>query len=655
MKLVISEKKGVNISEGMMGLFFEDINYAADGGLYAEMIENRSFEFFDCYGEKGDYYAKQDCGYGWRAVGCGSMEYVMGSPVNRNNPHYLRFTAGMSGQGFCNKAYDGIYLEKGKEYRVSFYARPASYQGELQVMIRKEGQVFADTSIACVSAPEGSGQKWRHYETVIKARETVKGGEFVILLTQAGVVEFDFISMMPKDAVAGIFRKDLFELLKDLHPGFLRFPGGCIVEGNTLENRYRWKESVGKTEGRKANYSRWALHGTNEENGWHTQYAHYNQTLGLGFYEYFLLCEMIGAKPLPVLNVGLACQYQSYELVRTDAPEFQEFIQDALDLIEFANGSSDTRWGALRTQMGHPEPFGLTMLGIGNEQWQTERVDFYERYELFEAAVHEKYPEIKLIGSAGPDVISEHYLDAWDFYRKHAEKNPQFSYAVDEHYYMKPEWFYEHTDFYDEYARDVKVFSGEYAAHPSRGMNNPKANTLEGALAEAAFLTGVERNADVVVLASYAPLFARLGYAQWSPDMIWFNEERAYKTPSYYVQKMYAENMGTVTMPMEGQEKELRKEKLFVNVTRDERTNELILKAVNANKEQKVLEVYHGEGQPVCGKVTIQVLAGTDKEAEKENLPEKVSLKTENRELNGKLTLPPESFCVVRILDNEAW
>lgn len=654
-KLTISDKRGVTIHEGMIGLFFEDINYAADGGLYAEMIENRSFEFFDCYGDKGDYYVKQDCGYGWRpadGADCVSskMEYVMGSPVNRNNPHYLRFTAKLPGQGFCNKAYDGIFLEKGKAYRISFYARAASYQGDIRIAIRKDGQLLAGTSVTCISMPKESGQEWHRYETIMKAQETVKGGEFVIFLDKAGIVEFDFISMMPEDAVAGIFRKDLFELLKALKPGFLRFPGGCIVEGNTLENRYRWKESVGKPEERKANYSRWALHGTNQENGWHTQYSHYNQTLGLGFYEYFLLCEMIGAKPLPVLNVGLACQYQSYELVRTDTPEFQEFVQDALDLIEFANGSSDTPWGALRTQLGHKEPFGLDMLGIGNEQWQTERVDFYKRYELFEAAVHEKYPEIKLIGSAGPDVTSEHYLGAWDFYRKQGVKNPKFSFAVDEHYYVKPEWFYEYTDFYDEYPRTVKVFSGEYAAHPSNGMNNARANTLAGALAEAAFLTGVERNADVVILASYAPLFARLGYAQWSPDMIWFDGEKAYKTPSYYVQKLYSENMGTVTVPMEGQEKELRKENLFVNVTKDERTGEYIVKAVNAGKEKKALHLYRESGGPVCGTAEVWVLTGTGQDAGDENLPEKVSLKTENRELSGELVLQPESFCVVRIL-----
>lgn len=670
MKLTISQKKGVPISEGMIGLFFEDINYAADGGLYAEMIENRSFEFVDCYGDKGDYYVKQDCGYGWSIakkrksegeisslfedVGC-RMEYVMGSPVDRSNPHYLRFTAWEEGQGFCNQAYRGIFLEKGKEYRVSFYARTASYEGNVQVLVRKEDEICASACIALHHAPKDEGQIWHRYETVLKAEKNVKVGEFVILLEKKGTVEFDFISMIPGDAVAGVFRRDLFEALKELHPGFLRFPGGCIIEGNTLENRYRWKESVGRLESRRGNFNRWAVHETSSENGWHSRYSHYNQTLGLGYYEYFLLCELIGAKPLPVMNVGLACQYQSYELVPMKDPAFCEFVQDTLDLIEFANGVADTFWGGLRAQMGHPEPFGLTMLGIGNEQWQTEKVDFYERYQAFERAIHEKYPEMKLIGSAGPDVLTERYEGAWDFYRKNAKENPDFCYAVDEHYYVKPKWFYEHIDFYDDYSRDVKVFSGEYAAHPVNGMNRGDANSLSGALSEAAFLTGVERNADVVVLASYAPLFARLGYAQWSPDMIWFDEERVYCSPSYYVQKLYSENIGTVTVPMNGQEKELAAEKVYANVTLDEKKGEYILKVVNPDSKEKELSLCDAAGNPICGNARAWVLTkdeawqakGTQTESgdvqEKGTsfagwpLPEASSIKREEIFIDGKL------------------
>lgn len=714
MKLKLEKKKGSEMNQEMIGLFFEDINYAADGGLYAEMIENRSFAFYDCYGDQGDYYVKPDPGYGWSPVwendgdtadkenradngkaagrenradngnaadrenrvddgnGAGEMRYVMGSPLYRENPCYLRFTAAKPGQGFQNQAYSGIFLEKDKEYRISFYARQVSYEGAFLISVRKDGKSYAEASVVCRSVPKNAGRKWTHYELSLKAEETVKGGTFMIALEEAGTVEFDFISMMPADAVAGIFRKDLFERLKELHPGFLRFPGGCIVEGNTLENRYRWKESVGIPERRRANFSRWSLHGTNPENGWHTEYAHYNQTLGIGFYEYFLLCELIGAKPLPVLNVGLACQYQSYELVEVDTPEFQEFIQDALDLIEFANGSPETEWGGLRARMGHPEPFGLEMAGIGNEQWETERVDFFARYRLFEQAIHEKYPEIRLIGSAGPDITSDRYRKAWKFYREAAEGKPAFCYAVDEHYYVKPEWFYEHVDFYDEYPRDVKVFAGEYAAHPVSGMNSPEANTLEGALAEAAFLTGVEKNADVVILASYAPLFARIGYAQWAPNMIWFDETGTYPTASYYVQKMYGENMGTVLVPMCGQEKELRREHIYVNLSLEETTGEYILKAVNASKERKPLELLNESGEPLRGTALLKELQRETEEdgavnsgtgaaeedgavnsgtgaAGRRNRPEPVRYEERSEKLDGILMLAPESFVVARM------
>lgn len=651
MKLNISDRKGVPVADGMIGLFFEDINYAADGGLYAELIENRSFSFVDCYGDKGDYYTKADYGYGWSATkecGEGRMQYVTGSPLDRANPWYLRFTAAAAGQGFSNQAYRGLFLEKGKEYRVSFYARMADYTGDLEVSVQQDGHCYARAAVSCIHAEKGSWQKWNRYETVLTAEADTKGALFVISLDRPGTVEFDFISMMPADAVAGIFRKDLFDLLKGLHPGFLRFPGGCIIEGNTLENRYRWKESVGRPESRRSNFNRWAVHNTGEENGWHTQYSHYNQTLGLGYYEYFLLCEMIGAQPLPVLNVGLACQYQSYELVEMEDSAFSEFLQDALDLVEFANGAPDTAWGGLRAKMGHPAPFGLGMLGIGNEQWQTKEGDFFARYQIFEKIIHEKYPEIKLIGSAGPDITSDHYRDAWKFYQEKAQKE-NFCYAVDEHYYVKPGWFYAHTDFYDNYPRNVKVFSGEYAAHPVSGMNLPEANTLGGALAEAAFLTGVERNADVVVLASYAPLFARVGYAQWSPDMIWFDERCAYGTPSYYVQKLYGENMGTVTVPMDGQEKALRSEEIYVNVSLDEKSGELIIKAVNHNEGAKELELALPAGHTADGQMTLQILAGKETDYNCIEEPRKVALREKKEAFAGRLALEPMSFTVARL------
>ena len=456
--------------------------------------------------------------------------------------------------------------------------------------------------------------------------------------------------MMPCDAVEGIFRKDLFEKLADLKPGFLRFPGGCIVEGNTLNNRYRYKDSLKPVWARKNNWNRWAVHGNNAENNWHGSYSHYNQTLGLGYYEYFLLCEKIGAKAIPVMNVGLACQYQSAEILSMEDPAWQEFLQDALDLIEFANGDASTKWGKVRAEMGHEAPFGLTMLGIGNEQWQTDRADFFERYMKFEKAIHENYPEINLIGSAGPDITSERYEMAWKFYNEHKEQD-NFVYSVDEHYYGKPQWLFDHVDFYDEYDRTIKVFSGEYAAHPVSGMNMPQANNLEGALAEAAFLTGVERNADVVVLASYAPLFAKLGYAQWSPDLIWFDGKSCYGSPSYYVQKMYGNAVGDYTLVAGTEYKEAWKDKLYYSLSYKEASQEIILKIVNANGEKRTLKpVPDASWNLSGGSYRGEVLTGPWPEATNSiNKPENVATYVTEGSIDDEIILPALSFSVIRL------
>lgn len=593
MKLHISKTKGVDIREGMMGLFFEDINYGADGGLYAELIENRSFEFLKTTGVNNAYTPEYDGGYGWTKYpeNCPfvAMEYHTFHPLTEENPHYLHVKTMRPGCGFTNMAYDGIFLKKNEEYRVSFYLNALSYIGDVTVLVEKHGDVFLQGTVSVAGEIDG----WKKWELVLKAEADVEAAAFHILLSEAGEVEFDCISMMSCNAVCGVFRKDLVDLLKEIQPGFLRFPGGCIIEGNDLKNRYQWKKSVGDITKRKANWNRWAVHMNGEGNNFTSEYAHYNQTLGIGFYEYFLLCEYIGAKAVPVVNVGLACQYQSEELVSVDAPEFWEYIQDALDLVEFANGDVTTTWGALRAEMGHSEPFGLEFIGIGNEQWETEKVDFFRRYTIFEEEIHKRYPEIKLIGSAGPDVRTERYNAAWKFYHEAAKGKENFTYAVDEHYYMPPEWFFANTHFYDEYTRDIKVFSGEYAAHPKRLGGMRSANTLEGALAEAAFLTGVERNADVVVMASYAPLLARVGYVQWAPDMIWFDAKTAYGTPSYHVQKMYANNMGSHTLAMspESGNKDLEEKKLYASASFDEKTNEVILKVVNASTEEVTISL----------------------------------------------------------------
>lgn len=584
MNIQISNEKKVKINPSMIGLFFEDINYAADGGLYAEMIENRSFSFVKAMGDFGDYFTEPAPLYAWSFEGFNDnqVKVVSGSPLSESNNNYLRLICEKKGNSVFNKGYEGLCLKKDELYNVLIWARTVSFEGDFIVNAVKDGNSFGTQRISSIEFCDEKYNFWKLYSFSFKAIDDVRGAKFNLSFEGTGVIEIAYVSLIPESAVYGIFRKDLYDLLKELKPGFIRFPGGCIVEGNTLSSRYNFKETLKPTWDRKTNWNRWAVHGNNKDNNYESRYAWYNQTYGMGFYEFFLLCESIKAKPLPVLNVGFACQYQSKEMVAIDSAEFKEFLQDALDLIEFANGSPNSKWGSVRAKMGHLEPFNLECIGIGNEQWQTETADFFERYCAFEKTIHEVYPDIKLIGSAGPDITSERYTAAWNFYRANKNKK-NFAFALDEHYYVKPEYLFEHNDFYDNYDRDIKVFSGEYAAHPACDMNRPDANTLWGALSEAAFLTGVERNADVVVLASYAPLFARLNYAQWSPDMIWFDDEKAYGSPSYYVQKMYANNMGDYTLKLYGLD-EAVKEGVYYSLSFDSKAKEYILKIINSNE-----------------------------------------------------------------------
>ncbi|MFQ9933420.1 MAG: alpha-L-arabinofuranosidase C-terminal domain-containing protein [Lachnospiraceae bacterium] len=652
--LIVRNNKKTEIPSGRIGLFFEDINYGADGGIYCEMLENYNFEALMAWGDRDDYSTAYDGLYGWEPYpeeGEGAMlETLSDDGISKNNPHYLSFTASDNQRGFSNKAYDGIYLKKGEEYKVSCYIRrKLGYKGAIDAVIDLWGNEIQRINLSdeIKEVKDNEREKWEKCEVKFTAKENVNGGIFAVMLSEQGRAEFDFISLKPLNAVCGVFRRDLAELLKELNPGFLRFPGGCIVEGNTIENRYQWKHSVGPLEERKNNWNRWAVHGNSKENNYMGEYCHYNQTLGLGYYEYFLLCEYLNCQPLPVANVGLACQYQSTELVELGTDEFKEYIKDVLDLIEFANGDETTKWGAVRAGMGHREPFNLKMIGIGNEQWETDRVHFFERYDLFEKAIHEKYPDMLLIGSAGPDVTSEHYRDAWNFYMEKAyklEKNiDKYVYAVDEHYYQRPEWMLENSGFYDKYPRDIKVFAGEYAAHVVPGaFNNPSSNTLYAALAEAAFMTGLERNADVVVLASYAPLFARIGYTQWSPDLIWFDGKMSYRTPSYYVQKMYSVYTGKYTVDMEAPEG------LYKTASYNNENDSIYIKLVNVTGESKKIN-FRLEGFRDREEAVEIVLSGNSRDDFNSiEEPEKVAVKENKINLKEEYEVKPYSFVVIK-------
>ena len=483
--------------------------------------------------------------------------------------------------------------------------------------------------------------EWIKYEAVLTALDDVRGAQFAITLDAPGIVEFDLISMIPEDAVSGIFRKDLFEALQAIKPGFVRFPGGCIVEGISLDNRYYWKNTVGDVKDRRYISNLWAFDDDWGKNDPMTKRpdAHYGQSFGLGFYEYFLLCELLGAKPLPVLNIGTACQFRSTEMVDSDSTEFEEYVQDALDLIEFANGPVDSKWGALRAKMGHPEPFGMDYLSVGNEQWETQYLDLRYRYERFEAAIHAKYPEIRLLGTAGPFMECSITEDAWKYYREKAKENPNFSYAVDEHYYVSPQWLYDHVAMYDDYPRDVAVFAGEYAAH-----TEARENSMESALAEAALLTGIEKNADVVKLASYAPLFNRIGHSQWKPDMIWFDDREVYLTPNYYVQKLFANHRGSHTVLLHDQDVELRKKGIYVSVSMDEDEN-IIVKTVNTTHQNFELSLEDADGAAVSASGKQWTLQGTGEIPE--GLPEKSVVAEQKIQIKGSVTLPGQSVVVV--------
>ena len=632
--LQIKKEKGVDIQKGMYGLFFEDINYSGDGGLYAEMIENDSFESLKSNGSGG---TTLDGLYGYTAYpsgGTSGMTLKSTGGLNDNNTHYLETTT-----SFKNQAYDGVYIEEGKTYNVSVFAKKNTYEGGVKAQVFSDGEKVGEVTLA-----ESLTDEWTKYTAQITPSKTVRHADFVIALDGTGTADFDMVSCIPDDAVMGVFRRDLAEKIKAINPGFLRFPGGCIVEGYNIANRYRWKDTVGKVEERKQNWSRWSCHTNSGLDG---GFKHYNQTYGLGFYEYFILCDYLGCAPVPVLNVGLACEYQSKETVPmfesdgvTYTAAFYEYIQDALDLIEFANGDTDTTWGKLRADMGHSEPFNLDTIGIGNEQWAISGNQWYERYEAFEKEIHKLYPDMKLISTSGPNAEGTDFTSAWSWIRNAAKTNDSFTYAVDEHYYRSPDWFLANDNRYDNYARNVKVFAGEYAS---------QGNTLKNAISEAAFMTGLERNADVVYMASYAPLFARENYTQWAPDMIWFDDTESYCSPDYYVQSMYSNNSGDYTLKstVTGNE-----DKAYQSVSYDTETGDIIVKIVNPYDNTKRIQLDFNGDFYLNGTADAELLTGvSDADTNSIQNPENVkTVKSQISVTDGmNYEIPPRAFVVMRV------
>ncbi len=568
-EFVIQTKKlGAEIQPTMYGLFFEDINYAADGGLYAELVINRSFEFPQNF-------------QGWKTFG--KVELKNDGPFEKN-PHYVRLSDpghAHKRTGLDNEGFFGIGVKKDAEYRFSVWARTVGNK-ESRIRIELinpasmgETQAFATQHLTVNS------KEWKKYQVVLKSPLTDPKAMLRIFLDSRESVDLEHISLFPVDTWKGHengMRKDLAQALADLKPGIFRFPGGCIVEGTDLESRYQWKNSVGPVENRPLNENRWQYTFP------HRFYPDYYQSYGLGFYEFFLLSEEIGSEPLPVLSCGLACQFQNdHADAHVAVNDLDPYIQDALDLIEFANGGVDTKWGKLRAEMGHPASFNLKFIGIGNEQWGPE---YPERLEPFIKAIRAAYPDIKIVGSSGPNSEGDQFDYLWpEMKRLKAD-------LVDEHFYRPEEWFLAQGARYDNYDRKgPKVFAGEYACH-GKGK---KWNHFNAALLEAAFMTTIERNADIVHMATYAPLFAHVEGWQWRPDMIWFDNLRSVRTCSYYVQQLYALYKGTNALKLtmdkvnvtgaEGQNG------LFASAVFDKNTNEIIVKVANTSDRKQPINL----------------------------------------------------------------
>jgi alpha-L-arabinofuranosidase len=632
---VISVKTKVittKIAPTMWGVFFEDINLGADGGIYAELVKNRSFEFFKPL-------------MGWTVNGSqvkeGDMLILNRKAENTSNPRYLRATARNAekgGVGLLNEGFRGMGIRKGLRYDFSVMYRQQHPGITLHIqLLNSGGGVIGDT----VLIPAYQDTMWHKQGVSFTATETEPTAKMQLWLEGNGVIDLDIVSLFPSNTWKnrpGGMRADMVQLLADMKPGFIRFPGGCIVEGFDLSQRYQWKKTIGPIEERQLIINRWNF-----------EFAHrptpdYFQTFGLGFFEYFQLAEDIGAEPLPILNCGMACQFNSAELVPLN--ELDPYIQDALDLIEFANGDTTTQWGKVRADMGHPSPFHLKLLGVGNENWGPQYV---ERLKLFTNAIKAKYPDIKLVNSSGTDPDGERfdYLNN-ELRNMHAD-------IIDEHYYRSPQWFLQNAQRYDHYPRNgSKIFAGEYAAQSDKTVSINNKNNWYTALSEAAFMTGLERNADVVNMASYAPLFAHTDGWQWTPDLIWVDNLRSYGTPNYYVQQLFSLNKGTAVVPVKMDNAVIAgQDSLYASACIDEKNNELIIKLVNVADKQQSYTIALEDAKSAATQANVTVLqSGERTSVNSFEQPQYIFPRESVIKIPGKkipLDIAPYSFTIVKI------
>ena len=572
---------GKSISPDLFGIFFEDLNYAADGGLYAELIENRSFDYSP--GDKRGWHGLTNWKLVERDGGEGDVVVESNQPLHPNNPQYavLGVVNDRGLVGIENHGFQGLPVAEGKSYDVSLFARQIAGQGG-GVVVRledAEGNLLAEAELG---EPTGS---WNQFQAVLSPTASTENARLLVVSRGIGRVALDMVSLFPQDTFAGRkngLRKDLAQVIADLQPKFMRFPGGCLVHGDGLDNMYRWQDTIGPVHERKSQRNIWTYH----------------QTFGLGYFEYFQFCEDIGAKPVPVVPAGVCCQNAGARVTgkwgqgQRGIPmaDMQAYIHEVLDLIEYANGPADSPWGSKRAAAGHPEPFGLEYLGIGNEDAITP--EFEERFRLLEQAVAEKHPEITIIGTVGP------FSDGQDFDEGWRIANQMELAMVDEHYYRTPKWFLENLTRYDRYDRGRSaVYLGEYAAH-----DRDRRTTLRSALAEAAYMTHLERNGDIVRMASYAPLLGKVGRTQWNPDLIYFTNTEVSPTINYYVQQLFATGSGDEYLQAECD--------LPMSVVRDQKSGDVIVKLVNLEAAPRNIQLQLQATQALAPQAEYTVLTG---------------------------------------------
>ncbi|MBN2683740.1 MAG: hypothetical protein JXR40_00540, partial [Pontiellaceae bacterium] len=591
-RVEIDLSKDTPISPLLMGIFFEDLSYAADGGLYGELVENRSFDYSPS--EVRDWNPLSFWHLETRGGGAGELISDTADPIHPNNPLYLVIGVKNPGEGVgvINYGYAGIPVKQGEIYDFSVFARQLAYpNGSLSVLLesRDGSEVLAQAELPEINA------SWKQYKVELKPNKTVDDARLVLLAHTAGRIGVDMVSLFPRNTFKGRangLRADLAQVIADIHPRFVRFPGGCLVHGDGIDNMYNWKNSIGPIEQRKGQRNIWRYH----------------QSLGLGYFEYFQFCEDIGAEPLPVVPAGVSCQNSGasvtghYGQGQQGIPmeDLPDFIQDIVDLIEWANGPADSEWGAKRAAAGHPEPFNLKYLGIGNEDLISPL--FEERFREIHRVLKEKHPEITIVGTVGPSPDGGDYDRGWEIARTLEVE------MIDEHCYKPPQWFWDNLERWDGYDRQgPRVYLGEWAAHDSG-----RRSTLRAAIAEAAYYTAMERNGDVVSMASYAPMLARRANTHWSPDLIFFDNTDIFLTLSYHVQKLLGNHGGDIYYETTFDKVD---DRFSASTVKDSASGDTIIKLVNGEGRGRTLELLLKNGSNISAQAVKTVLSSSNPDA----------------------------------------